>query len=82
VTDRNEIGNGAERVAALLRGERLQAEVATVAGEPDPESELIGSLDRIHWTPLFVCVFTLACSLLYCAFCYAPSLTLVVVRFD
>lgn len=50
VTDRNEIRNGAERVTALLRrGERLQTEVTTVAGEPDPKSELVGSLDRIHW---------------------------------
>jgi len=39
---------------ALRRGERLQSEVTTVAGEPDPESELVGCIDRIHEAPLWV----------------------------
>lgn len=49
VTDRNEIGDGAERVVSLRRGERLHTEVAAVAGKADPESELVGYLDRIHF---------------------------------
>jgi len=48
VTNRNEIGNGTERVVALRRGERLQSEVAAVAGEAHPESELVGCIDWIH----------------------------------
>ena len=52
-TDQNEIGNGPKRVGTLHRGDRLNPEVAAVAREPDPKSELLRRWDRrIHWVGL------------------------------
>lgn len=50
-TDQNEIGKRLDGVGTLDRWDRLHPEMATVAGEPDPESELVCRFDSIHFVP-------------------------------
>lgn len=47
-TYKNEIRNGFDRVIALLGVERLDSEVAAVAGESNSETESICRVDRFH----------------------------------
>lgn len=48
-TDQNEIGKGIDGVGALNGGDWLHSEMATVAGKPDPERELVCCFDSIHF---------------------------------
>lgn len=52
-TDENEVGEIVEVVGAVDGRQRLDGQVAAVAGEPDPEGEAVGSGDPIHFLLCF-----------------------------